>query len=192
MKKILITTVLAFALGTYTSAQIVITNDYSTPNNETNDIYSQESKSNEIEQTQGGMDVQYHAIENGWGIGLNYVISGFVLGFDYLFGKKNDYIRNNGGMEFYIGGNYRYRIIENFYVEGRVLAGYYYWKTEYNSKTNLENDSANKLYLGLSPRIGLQFGSWAISAGYRWDYIDFKFDKDHCLDRFNIGLTFGL
>lgn len=186
MKKFFILAMMALAVGMSANGQTVITNDYGSPITGT-DV--QKSGSDELEQSQGGFDVQYNAIENGWGIGIDYVVSNVLFGYDYLFGKTNDYVNTNNGMEIYLGGNYRYRIIENLYVEGRAMIGYYYWKTEFKGGGD---DSANKVFLGFSPRVGLQFGKWAISAGYRWDYVDFKFDKEHCLDRFNIGLTFGL
>ena len=77
------------------------------------------------------------------------------------------------------------------YLEGRIIAGYYHWKTEYKDKGYKElNNSADEAFFGISPRAGLKYKKVAISAGYRWDWIKMKFKKENCLDRFTIGLTF--
>ncbi len=179
---------MALALGINANAQIVLSNDYG--QSETS-VLSEDSNSNKIEQRQGGADFQYHAIEDGWGIGIDYVIKYYVLGYNILGGKTNDIISHNLGGEIYLGGNYRYHFTKNLYIEGRVLAGYYYWNIQYKNSI-MKEQNKNKVFMGFSPRIGLQFGSWGISAGYRWDYLDFKFDKDNCLDRLTIGLSFGI
>lgn len=138
----------------------------------------------------GGTDVMYHAIENGWGIGLDFVISYFLFGYDYHFGKKGETLITNMGMELYVGGNYRYHVTDYFYIEGRIVAGYYNWEIKFKGKENEAFDSkVNEAFVGLSPRAGLKFGKVAISAGYRWDWIKMDFKKENCLDRFTIGLT---
>ena len=140
----------------------------------------------------GGVDIQYHAIENGWGVGLNWVAQYLVFGFDYYFGKTGGGVRTNMGMEIYLGGNYRYYVTENFYVEGRIIGGYYQWDIKFDRNVGAEDQSIKEAFIGLSPRAGLKFGKVAISAGYRWDWIKMKFKKENCLDRFNVGLTFDI
>ena len=175
------------------------------PTSSGNNDYSQNkqseySYSNNVEKTtktsvfdpqkqEGAMDVQYHGIDNGWGIGISGGANYFFGGGDLFFGKTNDAVKTNTGYELYFGGNYRYHITENFYLEGRIFAGYYHWQIEYKLKGS-EEQKADEAFFGLSPRAGLRFGKFAISAGYRWDWIKFKFKKENCLDRFNIGLTF--
>lgn len=140
---------------------------------------------------EGGMEWAYEAIENGWGIGMNWVVSYFTFGGDLLLGKRGDFLKTNDGYELYIGGNYRYHITDFLYLEGRIIAGYYHWKTEYKDKGYKElNNSADEAFFGISPRAGLKYKKVAISAGYRWDWIKMKFKKENCLDRFTIGLTF--
>jgi hypothetical protein len=139
------------------------------------------------------MDFQYHGVEHGWGLSLDYVFKYFVLGFNYNWGETNDYIKTNNGMEYYVGGNYRYHIVKQFYVEGRMLAGWYNWNTKIKTgKSSSDEVNTNKAFIGINPRIGLDFDGWGISAGYRWDYVDFKFDKDHKFDRFTIGISIGI
>ena len=31
----------------------------------------------------------------------------------------------------------------------------------------------------------------SLEAGYRWNFSEFKFDKEHTSDYFNIGINFG-
>lgn len=140
----------------------------------------------------GGVDIQYHAIENGWGIGLNWVTSYFVFGYDYHFGKTGGGVSTNMGMEIYLGGNYRYFITDNFYVEGRIIGGYYEWDIKFDKKVGLKDNSVKEAFIGLTPRAGLKFGKVAISAGYRWDWIKMEFKKENCLDRFTVGLTIDI
>ena len=98
------------------------------------------------------------------------------------------------GMEIYAGGNYRYHITEYIYLEGRIFAGYYQWDTKFNKVKgySIDDIKVREAFLGISPRAGLRYKKVAISAGYRWDWVKFKFKKENCLDRFNIGLTFFL
>ena len=139
---------------------------------------------------EGGVEFAYEAVENGWGLGMNWTISYFVLGYDFLEGKKGDSFSRNDGYEIFIGGNYRYHLADFFYIEGRIIAGYYHWKTEYKAKGYKDlNNSVDEAFFGISPRAGIKIKKVAISAGYRWDWIKMKFKKENCLDRFTIGLT---
>ena len=139
---------------------------------------------------EGGVEFAYEAVENGWGLGMNWTVSYFVFGYDFLEGKKGDSFSRNDGYEIFIGGNYRYHLADFFYIEGRIIAGYYHWKTEFKAKDYKDlNNSADEAFFGISPRAGLKYKKVAISAGYRWDWIKMKFKKENCLDRFTIGLT---
>ena len=157
-----------------------------------NNISTSGSTQPDLNQYQkNGTDIMYHAIEDGWGIGVNFVSPYyFLLGWDYYFRKKGEALSTNSGMELYIGGNYRYYLTEVFYIEGRIVAGYYHWEIKFKGKANEAFDSkVNEAFVGLSPRAGLKFGKVALSAGYRWDWIKMDFKKENCLDRFTIGLT---
>ena len=44
--------------------------------------------------------------------------------------------------------------------------------------------------LFVTPRVGLVLGkSIALTAGYEWNFLDFKFDKEHRSDYFTVGLS---
>ncbi len=192
MKKIFCIVMMAFAMTSVLSAQ---TESGGAESNYGRSAYSSGSD-NSANNSQGGFEVKYHAIEKGWGVGLDYIISHIVIGYDYLFGETNDYVKTNSGMQFYLGGNYRYHFTENFFIEGRLMAGWHNWELETKYKvgktTKTNKDTSDKAFLGFSPQVGLDFGSWGIIAGYRWDWVDFNFDKDHTFDRFTVGLVFGL
>jgi opacity protein-like surface antigen len=194
MKKMICAVMMALAMTASVNAQTVIANNYDSPISSANG----QSANNDFDPlgSQGGFEVKYHAIEKGWGVGLDYVFSHFLIGYNYLFGETGDMVKSNSGMEIYAGGNYRYHITEQFFVEGRLMAGWYNWEieTKYKSgKTTKTNKiTTDKAFLGFAPQIGIDFGSWGINAGYRWDWVDFQFDKDHTADRFTIGLVFGL
>ena len=158
-------------------------NDYS-QNKQSEYSYSNDSNSSTSTSTfnpqkqEGAFDVQYHAIDNGWGIGVSGGGSYFLFGYDYYFGKESEGMSSNMGMEIYAGGNYRYHITEYIYLEGRIFAGYYQWDTKFNKVKgySIDDIKVREAFLGISPRAGLRY----------------KFKKENCLDRFNIGLTFFL
>lgn len=189
MKKTLILTLLVIVFGFNANAQTVISNNYG---GTTTGTTSQTSNSDEVEQSQSGYDIMYHGIEKGWGIGMDGVWNHLLWSVGYYSGETNDYLTKNNGMQIALGGNYRYHLSEFLYIEGRAFVGWYNWSTAAKIAGKRVEDDINKVFVGFSPRIGLDFGSWGISGGYRWDYVDFKFDKDHRMDRFTVGISFGI
>lgn len=189
MKKGFSLAILSIAFGLNAKSQTVITNDYSSSDSNT---LSQKIITDEDIQEQGSdFALSYHAIEDGWGISMDYVMSYFVLGWGMYFGDKGDYFSANDGYEIYIGGNYRYHATKNFYFDARVLGGYYSWTAKTKGKSG-DEFKTKEGFIGLSPTVGLQFNKFNIFAGYRWDWVKFKFKKENCLDRFTagIGITF--
>ena len=187
MKKLICLAILSIAFGLNANSQTVITNDYSSSSSS---VQSQNFTSNEDIQEQGNdIAVSYHAIEDGWGLSMDMVMSYFVLGYGMYFGDKGDYLATNDGFEIYVGGNYRYHLMKNLYIDARVLGGYYSWKLEMKGK-GAKEDKTSEGFIGLSPLIGLQFGKVSIMAGYRWDWVKFKFKKENCLDRFTAGISY--
>lgn len=188
MKKLTVIVLTAMASCLSLNAQTVIGSSFGVNSGSTTQS-ADTSSSDDSEQTQNGTDFIYHGIEKGWGASMETVWNHFLFGFGYYSGETNDYLKTNNGFELFLGGNYRFFLANNFYVEGRLMAGWYSWSTEFKAGKSSSRDDVNKLFVGVSPRIGIQFGKVAISGGYRWDYVDFEFDKDHCLDRWNVGLT---
>lgn len=186
MKKLICLTILSVALGLKANSQTVITNDYSSSNSS---IQSQNFTSDEDIQEQGSdLAVNYHAIKDGWGISMDMVMSYFVLGYGMYWGDKGDYLSTNDGFEIYIGGNYRYHLTKNLFFDARVLGGYYSWTSKMKGSSAKE-EKIKEGFVGISPLVGLQFGKVVITAGYRWDWVKFKFKKENCLDRFTAGVS---
>ena len=132
MKKSIYLAILSVAFGLNAYSQTVITNDYSSSSSS---IQSQKFTSDEDIQEQGSdLAVSYHAIEDGWGISMDWVMSYFVMGYGMYFGDKGDYISTNDGFEIYAGGNYRYHLTKNLYFDARVLGGYYSWTLKMKGK----------------------------------------------------------
>lgn len=119
---------------------------------------------------------------------MDLVMGYFVFGYGMYWGDKGDYLATNDGYEIYIGGNYRYHATKNLYFDARVIGGYYSWTAKMKGKGADEN-KAREGFVGLSPIVGLQFNKVSIFAGYRWDWVKFKFKKDNCLDRFTAGIA---
>ena len=187
MKNLICLAILSIAFGFNANSQTVITNDYSSSSSS---IQSQNFTSDDDIQEQGsGVALSYHAIEDGWGLGMDMVMGYFVLGYGMYFGDKGDYLSTNDGYEIYLGGNYRYFFTKNLYFDARVLGGYYSWTSKMKGK-GAEEEKVREGFVGLSPLVGLQFGNVAITAGYRWDWVKFKFKKENCLDRFTAGISY--
>lgn len=189
MKKIICLAIISIAMGLNASAQTVITNDYSSSNGS---VQSQEISSNEdIQEQADDTGISYHAIEHGWGLSLDMIMNYFVFGFGMYWGEKGGYLSSNDGFEIYIGGNYRYRFTKNLFFDARILGGYYAWTIKSKGSGGVDNKTKEG-FIGLSPMVGAQFGKVVISAGYRWDWVKFKFKKENCLDRFTASLAITL
>lgn len=148
---------------------------------------------------------------------MDYVISHFLIGGSMGWGKNSDYIKDTSNWDIHLGGNYRYFLGSKWvYVEGRVMIGYAhqsykyvastdtqvhnggYGRTAYTyttTKNNWEKEGDGDIYLGITPRVGLNLfplkngGSVSIVAGYRWNFTKFNFDKEHTADYFTIGIA---
>lgn len=163
-------------------------------------------------------DFGFHDIEIDKKIEADLIYKYFLVGGSY--GGQKDKIeegdfqhKNTQRFDAHIGGDYSYFFGPNFFIEGRLILGYAHafhkylvgMKTEEHisgfgriEKKNREQHEVWKtwgegdIYVGVTPRIGLKFDNVSIVAGYRWDFAQFKFDKDHRGDYCTIGLIFDL
>ena len=74
MKKTIFVALMTCVIGMNANAQILIGSDYDSPTTATT-VSQTKADDNEIEQSQGGFDLQYHGIEHGWGLGVSYVFN---------------------------------------------------------------------------------------------------------------------
>lgn len=158
--------------------------------------------------------IDYMGIDGGFGINMDMTFGYLDINGGWISGKTNDYIKDNSGWQICVGGNYRYWLGKSFFIEGKAGVGYYHSSVEMRlpsgTKTTTilgkshtsttyttEKESNGEFGLYVSPRAGLHVGKiagcdWSIVAGYRWDFIKFKFDKDYTNDYFTIGISAGI
>ncbi len=155
-----------------------------------------------------GAGIEYVALKEGFGLNYNAVVKHVLVDFSFGFGKTESPIIGNFSYNIGLGGNYRHWIGNVFYVEGRAGVAYYHSKIEMTEKTYLRTDTTpsgmridkydystkvlknGDFGLFVSPRIGVKlFNGLAISAGYRWNFLDFKFKEGYISDYFSVGVT---
>ena len=159
------------------------------------------------EKRNSGFEASYMALDGGFGIHYGFIFDGIALGGKFISGDENDYLRSNTGWGINLGYNWRHWLGKSFYIEARAGIQYLHQSYEYVAGTKTttkvilgkthtftskvwKKESDGKLGLFLTPRIGLALGeSFAITAGYEWDFAEFKFDKGHTNDYFTIGLS---
>ncbi len=168
---------------------------------------------NNLQPTDGirnsGIDASYLTIDDGWGLGVGFMYKNFTLGLKfYDMDDVNSFAENYYQLGANIGYNLRYWLGESFYIEAR--AGVQYLHTSFESllgetTTTVGYGNNEKTYTGLevwdevsdgnfglfvTPRVGLVLGkSISLTAGYEWNFLDFKFDKEHQSDYFTVGLS---
>lgn len=187
MKKIVF---FAFALffAITVNAQKVLTDDVdSTATVTTSTAHGHDE---EVNYLNGGGGLDYMAVEDGFGLGLNFVLGHVLVDFSAV-SQGNDYY----DADIYtigVGGQYRYWFNKTLFIEGR--AGIHYRHGTVKWKVEDEKESKGKFGMFITPRIGLKLfkvgGDYlALVAGYRWDFNEFKFNKENTADYFTVGLS---
>ena len=202
MKKIIFVVLLSMVVLGHINAQNVIANDYSSP---ITGVEGQDS-SEDLQEQQGGIDFEYQAYEDGGGIGMNWVFNHVILGGSAGWGEESDYIKDPKAWSLYLGGNHRYFLgTRAVWIEGRAMVGYRHasmsvatYSSSRSSKIVWEDESDGALFLGISPRFGVNLIHFkngdilSVVAGYRWDFNKFKFDKDNTIKYFTIGVDIAI
>lgn len=157
------------------------------------------------------VDAEYQAIDGGSGYGLNISCGGknggLVLKGAITSGKTNSDITKNEGWNIGIGYGYRYWFNKMFFVEGQAGVGYYHGTVEMRyedgvndhysvalghyttTKYSKKKDSNGEFGCFFQPRIGVNIAKgYGLFAGYNWDFIKFKFNKDYTSDYFSVGM----
>ena len=145
--------------------------------------------------------IEYEAHEDGGAVGMEYSFSGFLFGGAYGWLKDSEYMKSSSFWNIHTGYNFSFNIPQApVFLDLRVLFGYYGMSydiingySKYGNPTyKTKNDG--DVFLGLNPRIGVELAkiygaSICIVAGYRWDCLKFKFDKENTDDFFTIGFS---
>jgi len=196
MKKLFLSAIMALTMGAVAQAQIV-----SSTSRGINSQPQEEKKTTTNENSGGGFNFDFLGVEKGWGLGMDFGFSHFLIGWGMMNGETNDYVTDNSAFDVHIGGMYRYFIPNSpVYIEGRALFGVNFGTLKYKtvsgySKYGTARYTTNKnnstdVFLGLTPRIGVNiFKNVGISVGYRWDFVKFKFDKESTRKFFTVGIA---
>lgn len=141
-----------------------------------------------------GWGLEYQAVDGGFGLGMNLIINHFVLTGSLQSLETNKYVTTNENWSIGVGYNYRNWLGKTFYIEGTAGVEYIHSTVEVKSGSETAEDSNGEFGLFINPRIGMKlfkyFDNWiSLTAGYRWDFIKFKFDEDYINDYFTVGLS---
>lgn len=91
------------------------------------------------------------------------------------------------------GYSYRYWFGKHIYVQIPLSIGYLHSTVETRIGKKKEKESGSAAVLSVNPAVGLRiWDGWTIEAGYDWDFTDFKFDKAHKTDYFNVGIAYTM
>lgn len=138
----------------------------------------------------GGTSFNYGFVEKGYLFHINFMVKGYFL--EYGMGSQDF---KDAGFEtdnwmVTAGYNYRYWLGRSVYLQGAAGIGYAH--TKVTVKGSRDEDSSGGAIFTLRPALGLRvWKSMSLEAGYRWNFSEFKFDKEHTSDYFNIGINFG-
>jgi len=162
------------------------------------------------------VDMEYLNVDNGFGVAYSLIINRLLITGAASFGDGANNIRNVNSWYLGLGYNYRTYLNPILYVDLQAAAvysggSYEYvsgtetqthtmisgttWTTEKNIWSKESNSYINCL---IHPRIGLKLFSFKLygdktdfnlTAGYQWDFREFKFDKSHKQDYFTIGIS---
>lgn len=183
MKKLIMMVVIAFTTLSMNAQKVMVDN-----------VNASTTKSENLTETIESDDVhsligyglEYQAVEDGFGIGIDFSIMHFIISFSMYNLDTNDLIDKNEGWKLGIGYHHRYWFNKYIYLEGS--AGVQYW--EHKMEMGGDENSNGEFGLFLTPKLGLKlFKYCGITAGYRWDFNKFKFSKDYTADYFTVGLS---
>jgi hypothetical protein len=149
---------------------------------------------------QFGEQTQLRSIEAGYEFGsdwagfkasgvYDYVWASLELGgmatYGDLYKSNKDFYKDNFMLKFSVGGDYKFFLGEQFYLEGRAGVGYWW------SKAGKGVDGDGNVYLTLQPRIGWKFAEhWGVFAGGQFDFYKFKFSKGYNQGYGTIGVAY--
>ncbi len=164
--------------------------------------YAQDATGNEVLSTDSpkqNYELDLRFIKDGFGISANSSWLGFLdfgIYFDHYKDVKNDYfeIENNRDWGFFTGGKYKYWPMEFLYIEGQVGLGWHWSSASYKYNGGWETQKSNSIFCYITPRVGVKVITIKkydvfLTAGYRWDAMKFKFNKENMNDFFTLGFS---
>lgn len=163
------------------------------------------------EHPSGGIEISFLKPEEGWG--YEYYVGGigeyFFLDFGMIYGKDNEYIRNQ--LLWKLGGGLHIRkyLTDFLYLEGRTgifyghngyeyVSGYHtesggvsvHWSHEVKDWSKQKDGNA---YFNLRPAIGVDFSEkWGIIIGYDLMWYKFKLNSDNRGSFWTFGISLNI
>lgn len=193
MKRFLLS-VMVMCAAVFAQAQVVVEDDIDGSKAGNTAVAGDNQSAAKSKSTSSGFGFDYLAIEDAIAIGMRWDASFFLFEFDYMAGETNKYVKESTSWNIGLGANYRHWLAKWLYVEGSAALAYYHSKVEYDFDGENRKEKGNEVGLYVTPRVGLRLiktknTNISVVGGYRWDFIKFKFDKDHMRDNFTVGIS---
>lgn len=140
-----------------------------------------------------GASFLYDAVEHGFGLSFRLMLNGFFAQYDQFYQDIKEYKMDSSSWDIKAGYSYRYWFGKHIYVQIPLSIGYLHSTVEIRNGKKKDKTSDSGCVLSVNPAVGLRiWDGWTIEAGYDWDFTDFKFDKAHKTDYFNIGIAYTM
>ncbi len=135
------------------------------------------------------LDYNFVDVENFNDFGATFVFGGLVLTGTYgYYNELPDGCSNYATWSAGAGLNKRIYLLNFLFVEGRIVADYLSYASEYDGQdpvTGGEWGCYGKVRAGLK-----LFSNTCVIAGYKWRFDQFKFTEDYMTEQFSVGLSF--
>ncbi len=157
---------------------------------------------------QSSLNVDYQFLEGGYGLGFGLALNHFLINGSLKNGETKTPVTKNSGWDIGVGAHYRFWLKNVLFIDADLGVRYAKWTTEYTTKENTgghttpsgvyipeyeydkTSNSSGNFGLFIAPKIGINiYNGFSLTASYRWDFSEFKFDSDHTGDYFNLGLV---
>lgn len=133
------------------------------------------------------------------GVGVSVSGGNAVWGLEFYKGKTNETITTNWAWSFFAGWQGRHFFSKEIFIEGKVVGKW--WDStcksnranldEHGNVTSYTEETNNDAYFALvaSPRVGVIFcKSIAVTAGYFWQFNEFKIYETPSVKGFTVGV----
>lgn len=185
-KLALLLIVLSFVTTTHAQKRVV---DNLSPTTEQKEVNEKETSTKEM-QTNGGVFFNWGFIEKGHIYHTGLMFNGFLIEYGDLSQEWKDLGMKTSGWRLQAGYNYRYWFGNRLFAQAMAAIGYGHGSVEYKGSSDKQSSGGG--ILSIAPGVGVRiWNTLSLQVGYRFDFNDFKFDKEHTGDYINIGIQFG-
>lgn len=175
-------------------------------------ITSQPANDDEVTLT-NGLYVDHLRYHNGWGVGVNLIFLDMCGAIATARFEDLEDVRDRYGWNISIGMDHRFCIGKIFFLEFGAGIGWKVYNYEYSSIEETEyyskdlggyttikkwyEEREGNGFMYFTPRFGFKilnirdYEFLCVSAGYRFDYLDYEFSKSNLANYFTIGLSYN-